>query len=629
MFMEGEVNWVLILGVLAVVGHLVALIAIWFALSNRGRHVTASDELGTVSKAREQAETRLYETLNAIPVALVQTDMGGKFVFANRAAHSLMGRRDAELLGLRFHSATWGITYPDGRPVPPDLLPSARALRGQTVKGFQHILANPQTRRKMLVSVTAMPIEDAQGRIIGSTAAMVETVGLMTPETVAPEPAPVAADDLTRRVFEAASSALVVISTHGIIREANTTALNLFGRTHEVIGADFADQFLADRERIEGRQTLRAALTVPAGQAQPIVSTFGGDHGVAWTILPLGAPGEPVEALLLAGDPIAAPAEDIPVAEPVVEEVPPSAPVETIEIEPVADLTPELEAAREREAALTTALQAARSQSDAARAGIVHAVEAERLRGVKAAEQARAEVLAQIETGNEASRRLESVGRLTGGVAQDFNALLAVMTSALDMMLKSADDPSRVKRLGQAALAAGQRGEALTRRLSAFSQGEEAQAQVLDAGVLLRAMETRLRALAGPGVDLMIEGPSSEADVRIDPVGFESAVQALVRNAVEALGGAGSVAVRLEALGEGGARLTVRDTGPGLDAATAARAIEPFFTTRDGAAGLGLAQVHAFARQSGGGLTLTGAEGEGAEATLTLPPARTSVESAA
>ncbi|MFC5343899.1 ATP-binding protein [Brevundimonas staleyi] len=644
MFMEGEVNWTLILGALAIGGHVVAAIAIWFAIANRTRHVSTSDELGAVSRAREAAETRLYETLNAIPVALVQTDLGGKFVFANRAAHSLMGRRDAELLGLRFHSATWGITYPDGRPVPPDLLPSARALRGQTVKGFQHILMNPSARKKMLVSVTAMPIEDAHGRIIGSTAAIVETEGLATPAPLEPEPAaPIPyADDLTRRVFDVASSALVVVSSHGIIREVNPTALTLFGRTHEIIGADFADQFLGEAERVEGRQTLRAALNAPAGEADGIVSGFGGETGVTWRILPLSIPGETVDALLLAGDPVVAnseietdpavtiDAQNTAEFERSAEAIEPVEVAEAaLEVAPVADLTPELDAAREREAALTAELEAARGQSEAARAGIVHAVEAERLRGAKAAEQARAEALSQIETGNEASRRLESVGRLTGGVAQDFNALLAVMTSALDMMLKSSDDPARVKRLGQAALAAGQRGEALTRRLSAFSQGEEAHAQVLDAGVLLRAMESRLRALAGPGVDLMIEGPSSEAPVRVDPVGFESAVQALVRNAVEALGGAGSVAVRLEALGENGARLTVRDTGPGLDAATAARAIEPFFTTRDGAAGLGLAQVHAFARQSGGALTLTGAEGEGAEATLTLPAAPADIESAA
>lgn len=621
MFMEGDIDWVLVLGIVAAVTSVVAVLALIFAANNRTRHVSTSDELGAVSKAREAAETRLYETLNAIPVALVQTDMGGKFVFANRAAHQLMGRRDAELLGLRFHSATWGITYPDGRPVPPDLLPSARALRGQTVKGFQHILANPSTRRKMMVSVTAMPIEDAHGRVIGSTAAMVETEGLITPEAPTPELAPAApADDLTRRVFEAASSALVVVSTHGVIREANTTALNLFGRTHEVIGVDFADQFLGEDERVEGRQTLRAALNAPAGEADPIVSTQGGDCGVTWRILPLGAPGEAVEALLLAGDPVA-PVTD-PAAEPVVAVEPPvepeAAPEAVVADEPAVDPAPQIEAAAQREAQLQAELDAARAQ-----------IETERTLAAQAAEAARAEALAQVETGNESARRLESVGRLTGGVAQDFNALLAVMTSALDMLLKTADDPARVRRLGQAALAAGQRGEALTRRLSAFSQGEEAHAQVLDAGVLLRAMETRLRSLAGPGVDLMIEGPSDEGLVRVDPVGFEGAVQALVRNAVEALGGAGSVAVRLEALGASGVRLTVRDTGPGLDAATAARALEPFFTTREGAAGLGLAQVHAFARQSGGALTLTGAEGEGAEATLTLPSADPTIESAA
>ncbi|OYX81785.1 MAG: histidine kinase [Brevundimonas sp. 32-68-21] len=621
MFMEGDIDWVLVLGIVAAVTSVVAILALVFAVTHRTRHVSTSDELGAVSKAREAAETRLYETLNAIPVALVQTDRGGKFVFANRAAHQLMGRRDAELIGLRFHSATWGITYPDGRPVPPDLLPSARALRGQTVKGFQHIIANPSTRRKMLVSVTAMPIEDSHGQIIGSTAALVETEGLTTPEAFQPETAPVATgDDLTRRVFEAASSALVVVSAHGVVREANPVALALFGRTLDVIGADFADQFLGETERVEGRQTLRAAISAQPGEADGIVSTMGGDNGVAWRILPLNAPGEAVDALLLAGDPIVPEtAVEIEVEPaPFVELEPGTTPAAVVLAEPVADLAPQLEAAAAREAELQAELEAARAQ-----------IEAERAEAQRTAEEARAQVLSRVETGNEASRRLESVGRLTGGVAQDFNALLAVMTSALDMLLKTADDPARVRRLGQAALAAGQRGEALTRRLSAFSQGEDAHAQVLDSGVLLRGMETRLRALAGPGVDLLIEGPSHAAPVRVDPVGFEGAVQALVRNAVEALGGAGSVAVRLEALADGGARLTVRDTGPGLDAATAARALEPFFTTRDGAAGLGLAQVHAFARQSGGVLTLTGAEGEGAEATVILPPVEPAIAGAA
>ncbi|WP_269515289.1 PAS domain-containing sensor histidine kinase [Brevundimonas subvibrioides] len=598
MFLEGEVNWILVLGLLAAVTSVLAVTSLIFAFTHRTRHVSTADELDAVSKAREAAETRLYETLNAIPVALVQTDRGGKFVFANRAAHQLMGRRDAELIGLRFHSATWGITYPDGRPVPPDLLPSARALRGQTVKGFQHILANPATRRKMLVSVTAMPIEDALGQIIGSTAAIVETEGLTTPEALPAEAAPVArdADDLTRRVFEAASSALVVVAANGVIREANPMALSLFGRDAGVIGKDFADHFLDETERVEGRQTLRAALATTPGEADPIESRLGGAHGVSWQILPLSETGGSTDALLLAGTPIPAPEVEVPV---IAAETPPAGD----EVDGVALARAAEAAAVAREAELARMLEQVQADLQAAREEAVAA-------------EARAR--AEIADRNEAAHRLESVGRLTGGVAQDFNALLAVMTSALDMMLKTADDPARVRRLGKAALIAGQRGEALTRRLSAFSAGEYAQGRVLDVCVLVRGLETRLRTLVGPGIDLMIESPGVETPVLLDPVAFDATLAGLVRNAVEAMDGAGSIAVRLESL-DGEVRLSVRDTGPGLTAATAQRALEPFFTTRVGAQGLGLAQAHAFARQWGGTLSLTGVDGEGAEAVLTLP----------
>ncbi len=578
MFLEGEVNWVLVLGVLAGVSTLVAILSLGYAATRRVRHVSTSDELDLVQKVAEAADKRLFQTLNAIPVALVETDRQGKFVFANRAAHQLLGRRDAELIGLRFHSATWGITYPDGRPVPPDLLPSARALRGQTVKGFQHVMANPATRRKMLVSVTALPIEDEYGTVIGSTAAIVETESLTTPEAAPPEERAADSGDLTRRVFDAASAALIVVSTDGTIREVNPTALERLGRAEGVVGGDFADQFLAGDERVAARQSLRAALTAPVGQADPILArgAFGTD--IAWRILPLVDVDGRIDALLLAGE-----AAETVVAEPV-------APA------PVA-LAPSV--ARDAE------LDSLRRDRDAAQAEV---------------EAALAE-LGRVRAESEAGRRLENVGRLTGGVAHDFNALLAVMTSALDMLLKQADDPARVRRLGQAALAAGQRGEALTRRLSAFSQGEDGPpTRTLDSAVLLRAMETRLRALAGPGVDLLIEGPSVPALVRLDPVAFEGAVKALVANALEAVGEGGSVAVRLEATPEG-ARLSVRDSGPGMDGDTAARAREPFFTTKTGAAGLGLAQAYAFARQSGGTLTIDSAPGEGAEVAVTLPAA--------
>ena len=607
MFLEGEVNWTAIFAVLAVAGHVAAIVAIWFAVRNGGRHVDASGELNLVQKVAEAADKRLFQTLNAVPVAIVETDKQGKFVFANRAAHQLLGRRDAELLGLRFHSATWGITYPDGRPIPPDMLPSARALRGQTIKGFHHVIANPQTRRQMIVSATAMPIEDDYGTVIGSTSVLVETEGLVTAGPVMPEPPPpiAPADDLTRRVFEVATSALVVVSAHGVVREANRTALDGLGRSQGVVGEDFADQFLAEDARVEGRQTLRAALAARPGEAEPLIARTPDGQTMAWRILPLSQGDDRPDALLLAGDLYEEAAPEPAVAPEPVEE-----PVLDTAIPDDATVDPEREA-------LHRDLADARADAETA---LADAELVRRQLGEAQAQLARAD--AEVRTDAEAARRLESVGRVTGGVAQDFTALLAVMTSALDMMLKQADDPSRVRRLGEAALAAGRRGEVMTRRLSAFSDSQEAAASAapLDAGLLLRSMEASLRALAGLGVDLMIEGPSQPAPVRLDPVAFEGAVRALVVNAVEAVNGSGSVAVRLEATPEG-ARLSVRDSGPGMDPDTLARAREAFFTTKPEAAGLGLAQVQAFARQSGGDLSIDSAPGAGSEVCVTLPGA--------
>lgn len=598
MFMEGEVNWVLLLGGTCAVLAAITLVSLWFALSHRVQHVSTSDQLDMVQKVADAADRRLLETLNAIPVALVETDRAGKFIFANRAAHQLLGRRDAELIGLRFHSATWGITYPDGRPVPPDLLPSARALRGQTVKGFQHLMANPATRRKMLVSVTAMPIEDARGDVTGSIAAIVETESLTRPEPAPVETieAPVATSDpLTRRVFEAASSALVVIDADGRIREANRTALDVLDVADELTGRPFVDVFMDAEERSAAREILQAALTPGSEVHESILSRVSSDRPIRWSLLPLLDESGVPDAVLLAGERADGNGTTDTGATAAA-----AAAAATVEI-----VTAE---AADREAALVAEAAAARQEAEQARAE----AETARAAAVKAETDARAEL--------EGGRRMESVGRLTGGVAHDFNALLGVMTGALDMMLRQADDPGRIRRLGQAALTAGRKGEFLTRRLTAFSQGDDSPVlQVLDPGVLLRGLEGKLRDQAGSGIDLMIEGPSEEVQVRLDPVAFDGAVRALLANAIEAIDGQGSVAIRLEALMEGGVRLSVRDSGPGMDAELAGRAVEPFFTTRDGAAGLGLSQVYAFARQSGGVLSIDSRPGDGAEVAITLP----------
>ena len=578
MILEGEFNWVLILGVVAAGAVLLALFALWGSALAGMRLARVTGERDAALTAQEGAERRLFEMLNAIPVALVETDVGGRFVFANRAAHQLLGRRDAELIGLRFHSATWGITYPDGRPIPPDLLPSARALRGQTVKGFQHILANPANRKRMLVSVTAMPIENASGQVIGSTAAIVETESLTTPQ-VEPEPVAPAGDPIARRVFDAASSALVVIDAEGRVLDANRTALDR-ASAESLENRDFAETFVDIQHQVEARQAIRAAFAAEPGGAEPLML-----DGYAWRFLPLAAEDGDEPALLVAGDAIDAPAE----AEPLVEVV-------------AADEVPVAESVTAEE---TAALQAELERTTAEAADLRARLDAE----VEAARRER-----------EAGRRMEDVGRLTGGVAHDVSSLLGVMTTALDLMLKQAEDPAKVRRLGQAALTAGQRGEALTRRLSAFSEGSDVSAARMDVGVLLRGLEPALRA-AAPDVDLLIEAPAQPLEAEIDPVLFDGAVRALVENAVQAVAGTpdAAVAVRIQGDEAGGVRLTVRDNGPGMTAEVAGRASEPFFTTREGSAGLGLAQAYAFARHAGGSLLIESRPGEGAEIAVVLP----------
>ncbi|HAJ03952.1 MAG TPA: histidine kinase, partial [Brevundimonas sp.] len=279
---------------------------------------------------------------------------------------------------------------------------------------------------------------------------------------------------------------------------------------------------LAEADRAAAHQAIRAGL-VASPEDTPVI-----DAGeVRWRMLPLTDDDGRVDALLLAGE------RREPEAETSVEQVP--------QIDPA-----ELDAATARQGELEAELAAARAELDSER---------DALRRIEA--EARFEL--------EGSQRLADVGRLTGGLVHDLNALIGVMTSALDMMLKQADDPSRIRRLGEAALAAGQRGEHLTRRLGAFSEGEdESPVQVMDVAVLLKGLETKLRTQVGPGVDLMVEVPSEPAPVRLDPVIFDGAVRALVANALEAVAGQGSVAVRLEPKMEGGWLLSVRDSGPGF-----------------------------------------------------------------
>ncbi|WAC47769.1 PAS domain-containing protein [Asticcacaulis sp. SL142] len=243
MLLETEADLVMVLGAAAGILLFLALACGVIATLKTFQVRQFQTLLHNSERKVDNLERRIFNVLNAVPVALVETDLTGKFTFANKAAHQLLGRKDSELIGLRFHSATWGITYPDGRMIPPDLLPIARTLRGQTVKGFQHMLAHPVTRGKVLISVTSMPIVSPHGEITGSSAAFVEI------ESQAGE----GIGDITGvwrgHWFTAASVPFWGLDLAGKVLDLNGAAVDVLSTTRDdSLGQSWAQSFVSDTD---------------------------------------------------------------------------------------------------------------------------------------------------------------------------------------------------------------------------------------------------------------------------------------------------------------------------------------------------------------------------------------------
>jgi len=591
MIMEGDVNWVLLLGLGLALATAVALLFVFLAGRATWAYRNATVERDRFRTEAEIHEARLNQILTSVPVALVETDTEGRFIFANRAAHQLLGRRDQELIGLRFHSATWGITYPDGRLIPPELLPNARALRGQTVKGFQHVIAHPGTKRKLLVSVTAMPILDSLGRVIGSSAALVEI------DSLNPAASPEA--ELTRRLFDAAPSPVIVVGGEGQIREVNVQAALMLGMDVDAVrGRPFAE-LVSPEHRWEAVRAYPAEIIrtgeVPSSPLEESLVSNGEPRFVRWTGMPLLFE-DGIDAVVMIGEDVT----DQPYEDDASGTAAPAA-----EALALADMT-------ERLAVAEQGRIQAEAEASIARTALQDALAAAEDRRVRAEETA------------EEGRRLEDVGRLTSGLAQDFNALLTLLLGALDMIGRQAENPERVRRVAEAALQAGQRGETLTRQLSAFSRGDETRLRALNVGALVRGLPSPIQAGA-----IEVQVADSPAYARFDPVRLQSALTALLVNARQAQGPAEPIRVRIEtaqvaagdpdlAAGEY-VKITVADRGQGMEPDVLIRAQEPFFTTRPGAEGLGLAQARGFARARGGALRLGSTPGVGSTAAIWLP----------
>jgi PAS domain S-box-containing protein len=226
------------------------------------------------------------------------------------------------------------------------------------------------------------------------------------------------------------------------------------------------------------------------------------------------------------------------------------------------------------------------------------------------------------------SQKLDALGQLTGGVAHDFNNILMIVTGSIHTLKKIAGDNPAGLRAVQAIETASQRGAALTRQLLTFARRQSVNPQTVDLRAGIHALREILNTGLGGAVQLHIDVDYDVWPVTADPVEFETALVNLVINARDAMPDGGSVTVHAGNIfidddtrkGDHVA-IRVQDSGVGIPPDVISKIFDPFFTTKPvgKGTGLGLSQVHGFAHQAGGTVTVTSELGEGTTFTICLP----------
>jgi signal transduction histidine kinase len=218
-------------------------------------------------------------------------------------------------------------------------------------------------------------------------------------------------------------------------------------------------------------------------------------------------------------------------------------------------------------------------------------------------------------------RQHEAMAQLATGLSHDFRNMLAVIQANLAVLDQRLAPNHPMKPYAtDAHEAAGTASEVLA-RLSGFLRGRPHTVVPVD----LRGPVTKTMAMMGrtlcADMTLVCDLPETPLMVQVDPHLVETALVNLLINARDATGGQGRVVINLRRVTRGAdyARLVLRDDGPGLAPEAAARALEPFFTTKAEGSGLGLAMIHQMALSTGGSFRVANAAQGGAEAVLELP----------
>ena len=242
---------------------------------------------------------------------------------------------------------------------------------------------------------------------------------------------------------------------------------------------------------------------------------------------------------------------------------------------------------------------------------------------------------AELEAAQEQLRqaqKMDAMGQLTGGVAHDFNNLLTPIIGSLDRLLTRGVGSERERRLMDGALQSAERAKVLVQRLLAFARKQPLQPGPVEIRPLVSEMAELIASTVGPRIDVRVDMPEDLPPALADTNQLEMALLNLAVNARDAMPEAGVLSISAEhvtvrtgrrtKLRPGSyVRLSVNDTGIGMDEVTLARAVEPFFSTKGvgKGTGLGLSMVHGLALQLGGTLMIDSRLGEGTTINLWLP----------
>ncbi|MBV9110439.1 MAG: MASE1 domain-containing protein, partial [Gemmatimonadetes bacterium] len=221
------------------------------------------------------------------------------------------------------------------------------------------------------------------------------------------------------------------------------------------------------------------------------------------------------------------------------------------------------------------------------------------------------------------AERVEMLGQLAAGVAHDLNNLLMLVVGYSRLLEEEPSRTAEESEMLREMSSAGDQAAKLTARLMALGRRRAGPPVAISPDAVLGEMETLLRALARGNVDLETRFRAPGVRVAIDPVSIEQIVLNLVSNARDAIHGEGRITLATESVSRGAEswfRITVTDTGEGMDADTVERIFEPFYTTKgDRGTGIGLYTVSAVVRQAGGTIEVRSTPGAGTTFVIDLP----------